>query len=532
MHRMIARALCITLLLALTPFVIQQGHGTEAILEESLNQSLTTDQTSSLANLTIAGGSGVAIVGEPTHVGDNLLVSVLVSNRGSDTGSAVLNLENTNSGFVVSGNQVEITSGSSREVSVTFSPETNGSLSHHWWLTSSDSQVDASLNGDFVVEVYQPQSTEVSVESYEWSLEGGLSIDASMTLSSGRSRPLLLEISKEHHDVRSLMQSFTVELDPGRRSITIELGHPEAEAIFLELIPQSWVADTSFANSTYISLIAPSPEPSVSFVVSTPELPEAGEKVLIEFLLSNDGNSATSAGKARLVLSSDHTILSETSVPSVPSQGSFSSVMEIPAWPDGNVVDFDLEWMMGEVLATSSVSIESEPEAGGFELPFDSIAAIYGALAGIAVILAARVTWRTVSSRTPSTARGGLRAPREPRTSRGEQAKREVSCPHCEQRLNVPASHSGEVKCPACTMQFEVGGADSQPTVSDRIPEAEDRAPIPDPQIPANRVSRSSDDLLQCPDCGQTLRVPIERRPVRSRCPVCKLEFMAEASEE
>lgn len=532
MHRMITRAFCITLLVALAPLIPSHSHSPDDLLGESLNQALSSGQTPATANLTSAGGTGVAIIGEPAHVGDSLLVSVLVSNRGSDTGSAALNLENTLSGFASSGIEVEITPGSSREVSVAFIPETNGSLAFHWWLTSSDAQVDVSFNGDFVVEVYRPQSIEVSVESYGWSLEGGLSVDASMALSPGRSRPLMLEISKDHQGVRSLMQSLTLELDPGRRSMAIELGNPEAESILVELIPQSWTADTSSANSTFVPLTAPNPEPSASFVGSTPELPKPGEKVLIDFLLSNDGNSATLAGKARLVLSSDHTILSETSVPSVPSQGSFSSVMEIPAWPDANVVEFDLVWMMGEALSTSSISIQSEPETGSFELPFDSIAAIYGVLAGIAVILAARVTWRTVSSRTISTSQGVLRAPREPRTSRGEQVKREVSCPHCEQRLNVPINHLGRVKCPSCTMQFEIGDDDSQPMASDVVPETEDGTQISDSLISTDLVSRSSDDFLQCPDCGQTLKVPLERRPARSRCPVCKLEFMAEASED
>ena len=42
------------------------------------------------------------------------------------------------------------------------------------------------------------------------------------------------------------------------------------------------------------------------------------------------------------------------------------------------------------------------------------------------------------------------------------------------------------------------------------------------------QVSRSSEDNLNCPECDQALRVPIERRPVLSRCPVCKTEFMAD----
>jgi uncharacterized C2H2 Zn-finger protein len=91
----------------------------------------------------------------------------------------------------------------------------------------------------------------------------------------------------------------------------------------------------------------------------------------------------------------------------------------------------------------------------------------------------------------------------------------------------------GGVKCPACTMQFEVEDEIIQPTHSDITSETETEDPqISDSSDLADPVSRSSDDFLQCPDCNQTLKVPIERRPVRSRCPVCKLEFLAEASEE
>ena len=42
------------------------------------------------------------------------------------------------------------------------------------------------------------------------------------------------------------------------------------------------------------------------------------------------------------------------------------------------------------------------------------------------------------------------------------------------------------------------------------------------------RISRSNEDTLNCPECDQALKVPIERRPVLSRCPMCKTEFMAE----
>ena len=44
-------------------------------------------------------------------------------------------------------------------------------------------------------------------------------------------------------------------------------------------------------------------------------------------------------------------------------------------------------------------------------------------------------------------------------------------------------------------------------------------------------VVKSSEDILHCPTCDQALRVQIEKRPVMSRCPVCKTQFMAEAEE-
>ena len=43
--------------------------------------------------------------------------------------------------------------------------------------------------------------------------------------------------------------------------------------------------------------------------------------------------------------------------------------------------------------------------------------------------------------------------------------------------------------------------------------------------------ARSVDDLLSCPSCDQTLKIPISRRPVKARCPACRSEFLAEVGE-
>ena len=47
------------------------------------------------------------------------------------------------------------------------------------------------------------------------------------------------------------------------------------------------------------------------------------------------------------------------------------------------------------------------------------------------------------------------------------------------------------------------------------------------PDKPSPPVVRSSEDTLNCPECEQTLSVKMEIRPVMSRCPLCKIEFMA-----
>ena len=60
-------------------------------------------ETEGVANFSSSGNSGVAISGEPAHIGDLLAASLLVSNSGNSTGSASLNLEDLQTGDIFSG---------------------------------------------------------------------------------------------------------------------------------------------------------------------------------------------------------------------------------------------------------------------------------------------------------------------------------------------------------------------------------------------------------------------------------------------
>ncbi|MEL0336357.1 MAG: hypothetical protein VXA63_04660, partial [Euryarchaeota archaeon] len=50
-------------------------------------------------------------------------------------------------------------------------------------------------------------------------------------------------------------------------------------------------------------------------------------------------------------------------------------------------------------------------------------------------------------------------------------------------------------------------------------------------QSPKEISARSMDDLLSCPSCDQTLKIPINKRPVKARCPACRSEFLAEVGD-
>jgi Zn finger protein HypA/HybF involved in hydrogenase expression len=188
--------------------------------------------------------------------------------------------------------------------------------------------------------------------------------------------------------------------------------------------------------------------------------------------------------------------------------------MSISEWIERDNVDVEVQWSSDGVISSRIYSIEPNIDDQGLELPFDILAAGYGILAGILIILVGTFSWRAVSSRTPTTSNLRLREAKESQSSQLRIEKREIECSFCDQRLMVPNDHVGGVRCPSCSMEFMVGGPSESKEEAEKL-----------------NVVKSSDDILHCPTCDQALRVQIENRPVMSRCPVCKTQFMAEAEE-
>jgi hypothetical protein len=71
-------------------------------------------------------------------------------------------------------------------------------------------------------------------------------------------------------------------------------------------------------------------------------------------------------------------------------------------------------------------------------------------------------------------------------------------------------------------MQFSQNNLiESETSDNEEIDGSENEVIVSEPE------ASSLTDLLACPKCEQTLRVALDKRPVRSRCPACRVEFIA-----
>jgi hypothetical protein len=493
------------------------------------NESLTLLVEPNPLNLTAASSSEIALIGEPVHVGDSLTASILVHNQGQNPESVSL-LISSDGLEQIQGESILINPGSSREVSASFSPSSPGSMNLDWKVYSSNGGVARELNGSTVIEVLEPQSIQLVVDTLDWNLENGLNSEISLYLSEGRSREVEIEVSILDQTIESTLQSFQITMDPGRRQLNLDFGNPTADSLIFRARPISWIADEEIEIKT--NLISPNLELVVSSegVVAAPVI---GESVNIPFTLINNGNTQTLPGEVRVVRNSDWMILDTIPTYSINPGGSFSGEFTIEEWPDSKVVDVHIIWLTSGVTESLLLEIETYSDNNAeAELPFDIMAAIYGTVTGLVLVMFILVMYRTVSESVEDTGKSRFNRIREARGEKKKSAavqKREIPCPECDQRLHIPNSHSGAVKCPACTSRFIVDPIPSDGVGS--IPEediSENQSESHMLQLPKQISARSMDDLLSCPSCHQTLKIPINKRPVKARCPACRSEFLAE----
>ena len=476
-------------------------------------------------NFSSAGSNEIVIIGQPIHVGDELTASILVHNQGSTSDSVRLELTRDDGTTLVNGEFISISPGSSREVSANFVPLLSGSLNVDWRISSLNGGVEVSLNGSSNIEVRNSQEIIVELEEISWDLEDGLDLDMSISLSSGLNRSMGVEIFMKSGNEYGEFQKFNIQMNPGIRNINLNLGHPDASRLKVVVSPNGWLP-LNGDGELIIELIPPLVIPSILISGMSPTTVSLGDTFTIDYTLENTGTSASSAGLLRVVGVANNLVFTEVSVPSIDPGNDYSGTVEFPSWEYSQTVDVEFIWNMEDLTVKNQTSVVVDSgSSASFSLPFSVYAAIYGALSGLAIVMTSLVIFRAISQRTPSTNsklfRGDFLNNRFVKNNASE-LKKEVSCPSCNQRLNIPIEHNGSVKCPACSMQF------SQKTFTQN--EIEDSMSVEKPDdedIISEYEALSTTDLLSCPKCEQTLRVALDKRPVRSRCPACRVEFIA-----
>lgn len=486
-----------------------------------------------------AGSDGLTITGGPFHVGDSIPLAILVHNGGDFAGSASLEVrESSIGGGEADGAWTRLETrtlevGSSLELSALYPSTTSGGRLIEWRIVSANSLVSQDCSGDISLDVQPSQSLDVELDSYQWTLENGLDVVFTTMLSAGESRPVLLEVGTSGASGELTQISIEVELTPGQRTLTYNLGHPSSSSFaWVKATPIAW--SSSALAEDQLNLVRPNPQLTVSIDSVSPSTPIPGEPATVTYTLSNSGGGSSLEGNLILVdTKHDGEVLWVENAPLLESGTSVSDTIYLESWPDDALVDLSLIWYTSDSESTGFMSFKSQSlESSESGNNVDWIAIVYGALAGLLIGLVTRTVMRARAGEPllSRRERGGRNTKPKKTKSKVVDDKVEVACPACDQRLRVPASYSGTARCPACAQTFPVEAVEEvEQDIVEQVSEEESSQSVEEDIVEEKQEKQSSSagDVIHCPDCEQKLKVPYNRRPVRARCPACKCEFLA-----
>ena len=135
------------------------------LMEKNIQKTNSND-----VNFSAAGSEKISIIGQPIHLGDSVKASILIHNEGEVRGSVGLEITGRNNSAWL-GDYIEIDSGSSGEIFVSFTPLYTGNNEFNWSVFSPLGGVDSNLNGSFNIEVRNQQLLQILSNSYSWTSE-------------------------------------------------------------------------------------------------------------------------------------------------------------------------------------------------------------------------------------------------------------------------------------------------------------------------------------------------------------------------
>ena len=477
---------------------------------------------------TSAGEASIALTGEPAYIGDILTASILVGNGGDSEGSVMLTLYDIDSMILFTGEPVLISPGSSREISVDFNFSSYGEKWFQWKINSDLGGVSPDLSGNHTITILPQQEVKLGLSSSDWSVSDGLSINYWISLTNGPQRNVQVSISEFESGISKELQKFTITLSQGVRQLDIEFADPSPglDRIEISVDPLSWYSES--ISDLDVQLTSPQPVVEISSCYQSPEVLEFSDTLIITCTITNTGNSDSLPGHISLSRVSDGYIFSDSELSMVQIKvGEEKSIsLTVPDWQDEGTTALEVKFSSAASTSTGSIAVQANQRPlEGFEIPFDPTAALLGAVSGLVLMMILLALWRVATERTPDTEKKTLDS-----TSRIEKRRKpdniEASCPTCSQRLSIPGDHVGRVRCPACSNSFEVGVRE-EIKISADPPVKKEEIESKDKEKNADIFSSSDSDILSCPSCEQLLKVPLAKRPVMSRCPACRCEFMA-----
>ena len=451
-------------------------------------------------DLVPAGQLGVAVRGEPLHSGDYARVSALVHNRGLDTVTAHLDL--VSDADSSSGPDIQIQAGSSKELDCSIQLIEPGYREISWTVEGNGIGVSHQLSGIVSVTVMPIQTIDIASVTHD---QESSTLDIAVMLSEGRQREVEVMATPASSD-GSVEESskLIVSILPGSQTISLPIQDSFSGQMEVTVDAINWPGEQT---RTQIGIDESSS--SAIVVASAPQTYADGESVEITYTIRNTGSKDLDSGLIEAVWVFDGRVLNSKTTPLIAASGEHESSVDVTLPSDTSSGEVRIRYSSSGVVASGTASVTSTSDgASAPELPFPLEAAALGALVGLVVILLIVLIMRTFENEVSKTS--------DDISTQSDSTDFNLKCSTCGLSLRYSPNQE-KITCPACSTSME------NPLMESKI---RSEPSISKKKVAAPEVS-SSTDIIDCPSCEQTLKVPINRRPVVARCPACKMTFRA-----
>ena len=481
-------------------------------------------------------GNPISVEG-PRHVSDVFELLIPIENSGSVSGNVSLRL--IQNGTPAVGNSVSVAAGSSEILSTATILSSAGPLTIFWEILDTDSNI-VHEQGSLNITVLPPQVLELVSAEVVSNTDTMYEVSAILFLSPGTSRLVEFEVTSE-----GLSRHFShQQVHPGNQTVRISVPLVDSDGQLLLILRQSGWGNRA-VHSMALDVNHSEPTADISIIGGWPDQVLPGDILTIQTEVANTGQAALAEGVLRVTRATDGFLLAQKATPYIGVGESAVLILDFEEWPSGpggtviwhylseNGADAEHQAVLTlprqEVTAPKSLSED-------FEFRDVQVGAALGII-GIALIAIGRAVVRSPSF----IERSEKESPEEGRSSE-ESAEREVQCPSCDQRLTVPTTYSGRARCTRCGEVFSSVPSDDigdgeVPAFNKSEDPSDEQPPSFSPDSQEDGIgekvleeileSSSSSDVIECPSCSRSLRVPLDRRPAKARCPACSSTFMA-----